>query len=231
MDITRILEIVLSLIAVFTAIILHEVAHGYVAFRLGDPTAKTRGRLTLNPLAHIDPIGTILVPIFLLIINSPFLFGWAKPVPINPGYFRNPFKGMLYVAVAGPATNLALALATTVIGRVVLLTIPDTLLFFNHTFAGNLIHVLVYLLGIFVIYNIILAVFNMIPIPPLDGSRVLTYFLPPEGRRVMIMLERYGFIILIALIYLGGLRALFNLMGGLWEGLLGSRWLIALSVF
>jgi len=231
MDITQILEIVLSLIAVFTAIILHEVAHGYVAFRLGDPTAKTRGRLTLNPLAHIDPIGTILVPIFLLIINSPFLFGWAKPVPINPGYFRNPFKGMLYVAVAGPATNVALALAATMIGRVVLLAIPDTLLFFNHTFAGNLVHALVYLLGIFVIYNVILAAFNMIPIPPLDGSRVLTYFLPPEGRRVMIMLERYGFIILIALIYLGGLRALFDLMGGLWQGLLGSRWLLALSVF
>jgi Zn-dependent protease len=231
MDITRILEIALSLIAVFTAIILHEVAHGYVAFRLGDPTAKARGRLTLNPLAHIDPIGTILVPIFLLIVNSPFLFGWAKPVPINPSYFRNPFKGMLYVAVAGPATNIALALATTVIGRIVILAIPDTLLFFNHSFAGNLVHALVYLLGIFVIYNVILAAFNMIPIPPLDGSRVLTYFLPPEGRRVMIMLERYGFIILIALIYLGGLRALFDLMGGLWQGLLGSRWLIALSVF
>ena len=231
MDITRIIEIALSLIAVFTAIILHEVAHGSVAFRLGDPTAKARGRLTLNPIAHIDPIGTILVPIFLLIMRSPFLFGWAKPVPINPSYFRNPFKGMLYVAVAGPATNLALALATTVIGRVVLLTIPDRLLFFNHTFAGNLVHALVYLLGIFVIYNIILAAFNMIPIPPLDGSRVLTYFLPPEGRRVMVMLERYGFIILIALIYLGGLQALFNLMGGLWQGLLGNRWLIALSAF
>ena len=231
MDITRIIEIALSLIAVFTAIILHEVAHGSVAFRLGDPTAKARGRLTLNPIAHIDPIGTILVPIFLLIINSPFLFGWAKPVPINPTYFRNPFKGMLYVAVAGPAMNLALALATTVIGRVVLLAIPDRLLFFNHTFAGNLVHALVYLLGIFVIYNIILAAFNMIPIPPLDGSRVLTYFLPPEGRRVMVMLERYGFIILIALIYLGGLQALFNLMGGLWQGLLGNRWLIALSAF
>jgi len=231
MDITRILEIALSLIAVFTAIILHEVAHGYVAFRLGDPTAKTRGRLTLNPLAHIDPIGTILVPVFLVIVGSSFLIGWAKPVPINPRYFRNPFKGMLYVAVAGPATNVALALAATMIGRVVLLAIPDTLLFFNHTFAGNLVHALVYLLGIFVIYNVILAAFNMIPIPPLDGSRVLTYFLPPEGRRVMIMLERYGFIILIALIYLGGLRALFDLMGGLWQGLLGSRWLLALSVF
>ncbi len=244
MDITRILEIALSLIAVFTAIILHEVAHGYVAFRLGDPTAKARGRLTLNPLAHIDPIGTILVPIFLLIINSPFLFGWAKPVPINPSYFRNPFKGMLYVAVAGPATNVALALAATVIGRVVLLAVPNSLLglverngvfyrnsIINQSFAGNLVHALVYLLGIFVVYNVILAAFNMIPIPPLDGSRVLTYFLPPEGRRVMIMLERYGFIILIALIYLGGLQVLFNLMGGLWQGLLGSRWLIALSVF
>jgi len=231
MNITHILDIVLSLVAIFTAIILHEVAHGYVAFRLGDPTAKARGRLSLNPLAHIDPIGTILVPIFLLIVHSPFLFGWAKPVPINPNYFRNPFKGMLYVAVAGPAMNIALALAATVVGRVALIAIPDTLLFFNHTFAANLVQALVYLLGIFVIYNIILAVFNMIPIPPLDGSRVLTYFLPPGGRRVMLTLERYGFLILIAIIYLGGFQALFNLMSGIWQGLLGSRWLLALSAF
>ncbi len=228
MNITKILEIILSLVALFTAIVLHEVAHGYIAYRLGDPTAKVRGRLTLNPLAHVDIIGTILVPIALVIMNSPFLIGWAKPVPINPGYFRNPFKGMFYVALAGPGTNIALALVAVIVGRVALLAVPNSLLVLRTSFAANLVHAIFYLLGVFVVYNVILAVFNMIPIPPLDGSRILTYFLPPEGRRLMISLERYGFIILIAIIYLGGLRGLFGVMNGIWSELLGSRWLLAL---
>ncbi len=237
MNIAHILEIILSLVAVFTAIVLHEVSHGYVAYRLGDPTAKARGRLSLNPLAHIDPIGTVLVPLVLVVLGSPFLFGWAKPVPINPNYFRNPFRGMLYVAIAGPAINLTLALATTGIGRLALLAVPNSLFglverngaFYrvsaiSQSFTANLVHNVFYLLGVFVIINILLAVFNMIPIPPLDGSRVLTYFLPSEGRRVMILLERYGFLILIAFIFLGGLNALFGLMGGIWNGLLGDYW-------
>jgi len=224
MNIAHILEIVLSLVAVFTAIVLHEVSHGYVAYRLGDPTAKARGRLTLNPLAHIDPIGTVLVPLVLVVLHSPFLFGWAKPVPINPNYFRNPFRGMLYVAIAGPITNLALALGATAVGRLLLLAFPDPLFFLRGTFTANIMQAIFFLMGIFVIFNIVLAVFNMIPIPPLDGSRVLTYFLPSEGRRVMILLERYGFLILIAFIFLGGLNALFGLMGGIWNGLLGNYW-------
>jgi len=224
MNIAHILEIVLSLVAVFTAIVLHEVSHGYVAYRLGDPTAKARGRLTLNPLAHIDPIGTVLVPLVLVVLHSPFLFGWAKPVPINPNYFRNPFRGMLYVAIAGPITNLALALGATAVGRLLLLAFPDPLFFLRGTFTANIMQTIFFLMGIFVIFNIVLAVFNMIPIPPLDGSRVLTYFLPSEGRRVMILLERYGFLILIAFIFLGGLNALFGLMGGIWNGLLGNYW-------
>lgn len=224
MNIAHILEIVLSLVAVFTAIVLHEVSHGYVAYRLGDPTAKARGRLTLNPLAHIDPIGTVLVPLVLVVLRSPFLFGWAKPVPINPNYFRNPFKGMLYVAIAGPATNLALALGATAVGRLLLLAFPDPFFFSSGTFIADLMRAIFFLMGIFVIFNIVLAVFNMIPIPPLDGSRVLTYFLPSEGRRVMILLERYGFLILLAFIFLGGLGALFGLMGGIWNGLLGNYW-------
>ena len=230
MNVTQILDIILSLVAVFTAIVLHEVAHGYVAYRLGDPTAKANGRLSLNPLAHIDPIGTILVPVFLVIVHSPFLIGWAKPVPINPRYFRNPFKGMLYVALAGPGMNVMLALATVIVGRVALLAFSPTYLAYATGFGPNLVHAIFFLLGMFVVYNVILAVFNMIPIPPLDGSRILTYFLPPAGRRVMLVMERYGFIILIAIIYLGGLRFLFGAIDGIWSGLLGSRWLLALMM-
>ena len=229
MNVTQILDIILMLIAVFAAIVLHEVAHGYVAYRLGDPTAKAHGRLSLNPLAHVDLIGTILVPIFLVVVHSPFLIGWAKPVPINPGYFRNPFKGMLYVALAGPGMNILLALSTVVVGRVALLAFSPTYLLYAAGFGANLVHAIFFLLGMFVVYNVILAVFNMIPIPPLDGSRILTYFLPPEGRRIMLGMERYGFIILIAIIYLGGLRGLFGAMNGIWNSLLGSHWLIAMQ--
>jgi len=217
------LEIILSLIAVFTAIVLHEFSHGYIAFRLGDPTAKMQGRLTLNPLAHIDPIGTILVPIVLVILRSPFLFGWAKPVPINPNYFRNPYKGMFYVAIAGPLMNIALALGASAIGRLAILITPLSLLY-GRGFFAYFVQTMFFLVGFFVIINIILAVFNMIPIPPLDGSRVLTYFLPPEGKRVMMQLERYGFLIVLALLYLGALRGLIGLISGIWEALLGSYW-------
>ena len=217
------LEIILSLIAVFTAIVLHEFSHGYIAFRLGDPTAKMQGRLTLNPLAHIDPIGTILVPIVLVILRSPFLFGWAKPVPINPNYFRNPYKGMFYVAIAGPLMNIALALGASAIGRLAILITPLSLLY-GRGFFAYFVQTIFFLVGFFVIINIILAVFNMIPIPPLDGSRVLTYFLPPEGKRVMMQLERYGFLIILALLYLGALRGLIGLISGIWEALLGSYW-------
>ncbi|MCK5060695.1 site-2 protease family protein [Candidatus Bipolaricaulota bacterium] len=217
------LEIVLSLIAVFTAIVLHEFSHGYIAFRLGDPTAKIQGRLTLNPLAHIDPIGTILVPIVLVILRSPFLFGWAKPVPVNPNYFRNPYKGMFYVAIAGPLMNIALALGASAIGRLAILITPLSLLY-GRGFSAYFVQTIFYLLGFFVIINIILAVFNLLPVPPLDGSRVLTYFLPPEGKRVMMQLERYGFLIVLALLYLGALRGLIGLISGIWEALLGSYW-------
>jgi len=228
-NIGSLLDIALSLVAVFAAIVFHEVSHGYVAYRLGDPTPKVRGRLTLNPLAHVDLIGTILVPLALVVMGSRFLFGWAKPVPINPNYFRKPFKGMLYVAIAGPVTNLTLALVTAGVGRLTLGAIPNSLLFYGQTFGAYLLQAVFYLLGFFVIINVILAVFNMIPIPPLDGSRVLTYFLPPEGKRIMLTLERYGFLILLALILLGGVSGLLNLTSGLWRGLLGIRWLAALA--
>jgi len=225
MNIDSILHIALSLIAIFTAIVLHEVAHGYMALRLGDPTARDLGRLTLNPLAHIDPIGTILVPIVLAILNAP-LFGWAKPVPINPRNFRNPFRGMLFVALAGPGTNIALALGASVIGRLLLLMVPQSLSTASASFGMNLLTSLFTLLGYFVIYNLFLAGLNLIPIPPLDGSRVLTYFLPTEGRRIMLSLERYGFFIFAGLLYLGVFNGVFRAVQGLGQQLLGYRWLI-----
>lgn len=226
MTIERVLEIILSVVAIFTAIVLHEYAHGYVAWRLGDPTARSKGRLTLNPLAHIDPIGTLLLPITLILLGGRPI-GWAKPVPIDPRYFRNPLRGMLFVAAAGPGTNFALALATTVVGRALLSVAPDTVLFAN-SFGGNALRWLFFLLALFLIYNILLGLFNLIPIPPLDGSRILAYFLPVDARRVMARIERYGFIILIAVVYLGGLQWLFRFVMEPAYVLLGTRWLAAL---
>ena len=225
MNLDAILTIALQLIAIFMAIVLHEVAHGYMALRLGDPTARTLGRLTLNPLAHIDPIGTILVPLVSVILSG-MAFGWAKPVPINPRYFRNPFRGMLFVALAGPGTNIALALGATVIGRLFLTMVPRTFNIANPSFGGNLVIAFFTFLAYLVIFNLFFAVLNMIPIPPLDGSRVLTYFLPTEGRRIMLSLERYGFLIVIALLYTGLLSGLFHAAQTVAQELLGYTWLV-----
>ncbi len=232
MNFELILEVILSLLAVFMAIVLHEVAHGFMALRLGDPTAKSRGRLTLNPLAHVDPVGTILIPVMIALFRFLFgwnllLFGWAKPVPINPAYFRNPLRGMLYVALAGPGTNVALALVTAGIGRLLIVLVPTGILFGSTGLAVNMIHWLFYLLSAFVLYNLLLALFNLIPVPPLDGSRILMYFLPAEGRRFLMSIERYGLFIIVAIFYLGGLNLIFNGVSGLWRLLLGTRWLVA----
>ena len=168
------------------ALTLHELAHGYVAYQLGDPTAKNAGRLTLNPIKHIDPLGVIAFVIMKI--------GWAKPVPVNPNYFKNPQKGMLLVALAGPGANVVLAIASAILTKFFIM-LPVLPLF--------ILQPLVSMLVASVWINIMFAVFNCLPIPPLDGSKVLMGLLPPSLVRSYIKLEPFGFILLLVLFYTG----------------------------
>jgi len=177
------------------AIILHEVSHAWVADRLGDSTARYSGRLTLNPVAHIDLFGTIILPLILLITPGNFIFGYAKPVPINPYNLRNPRRDIIWVSLAGILTNLALAAVSAMLFRFVASASPG---------SWSLIAIpLAMMLRVSVMINIILAIFNAIPIPPLDGSRVLAHLLPPEQAAVFSKLEPYGFIIILLLFFTG----------------------------
>lgn len=178
--------LVLVILLLAYSVILHEIAHGAAAFALGDPTARDQKRLTLNPLRHIDPVGTILLPVILVLIKSPALLGWAKPVPFDPRYFKHPRTGIALVSLAGPATNLALAAAAAVVFK---LSEP----------GGTVSTVAFY--G--VMMNVILGLFNLIPIPPLDGSKAVGVFLPDGLRRTYFSVERFGFIIVFALLYFG----------------------------
>lgn len=179
----------ISLPAIIIALTFHEFAHGFVAYKLGDPTAKNQGRLTLNPLPHLDPVG-----FFMLLF---FHFGWAKPVPINPFYFEGDRKkGVMLVSFAGPLSNLFLALLAAIILGVLFK-------FLNP--QGIIISMLSYL----ILINLVLAVFNLIPIPPLDGSKILAGILPGSSEW-MYKLEQYGFLILILLMLVGAIGKLLN---------------------
>lgn len=174
------------------ALTLHELAHGLIAYRLGDPTAKNAGRLTLNPLKHLDPLGTLA---FFII-----KFGWAKPVPVNPGYFRHPKKDMLWVALAGPVTNLGLAVISAIIAKILWLVAASL----PYSTAAEAILVPFNAMLIASVWiNLVLCIFNFLPIPPLDGSRILTGLLPDSMARSYLQLERYGFVIIMLLAFSG----------------------------
>lgn len=183
-----IILILLKVLALFIALTIHEFTHGWVARRLGDPTAEARGRLTLNPKDHIDPFGTILLPAILILTHSPVVFGWAKPVPIDPRYFHDPRKGMMWSALGGPLANLLLAGVLAIILKGMLL-------------AGIFIKVVILFLLITVQLNIFLALFNLIPIPPLDGGRVMVGLLPAGPAMALSRIEPYGFLIVLVLMY------------------------------
>lgn len=174
---------------VLLAICMHEAAHGYVAWRLGDDTAKRLGRVSINPLRHIHPVGTVLLPALLFFLKAPFLFGYAKPVPVNFTRLRHPKTDMIWVALAGPGINIFLA----VVSAVLLYTVE---------FAGPYAHILEENLSNSFLINISLAVFNMFPLPPLDGGRIITGILPVKWAISYAKLESYGLFILIGLIFL-----------------------------
>ncbi|MDX9715726.1 MAG: site-2 protease family protein [Dissulfurispiraceae bacterium] len=197
-DIIR--QVAVSAIPILVAITFHEVAHGYTAYRLGDSTAKVMGRLTLNPLAHIDIFGTVLMPVMLLVMtNGQFVFGYAKPVPVNPMNFKNIRQGMAISAAAGPATNLLLAVASVILLKILLFS-SDML---SAELISSVIKPVAMMLTASITINIVLAVFNMIPIPPLDGGRVLMGLLPFKYSQSIARIEPYGFIIVLLLLITG----------------------------
>jgi len=177
-------DFIFIIIILIFSVILHELAHGYSALMLGDPTAKYSGRLTLNPLKHIDPFGSVILPLILYILPGSLIFGWAKPVPYNPYNLRNQKWGEAIVAISGPLTNILIAL---VFGLIIRFGVSFSLV--SDAFVN--------LSSIIVIMNIVLAIFNLVPIPPLDGSKILFSILPTRFLALRSVFEQYGFILVL----------------------------------
>lgn len=182
---------IFSIVILIFSIVIHEFAHGWMADSLGDPTAKHLGRLTLNPIPHIDLMGSIIIPLFLLLSNSGFIIGWAKPVPYNPYNLKDQKNGPALVGAAGPASNLLLALIFGIIIRILLIQ------------GIAMDSSIIMLFSIIVFYNILLAIFNLVPIPPLDGSKILFHFMPYSMHGIRETLERNGMLFLILFIFFG----------------------------
>ena len=194
----NIVDIIMQVAVLVFAVIIHEVSHGYVAYRLGDPTARDAGRLTLNPIPHIDPFMSILLPAFLIFSGSPFVIGGAKPVPINPAYFKNHKKDVLLVSIAGPGSNIILAIIGiglfVLAAKVPFLRNPGVFRLFQYM----------------IIINTVLAVFNLLPVPPLDGSNILMSLLPDEAAYNFAKLAPFGFLIIIVMLMFNVFELILN---------------------
>ncbi len=180
------ISLIFSIVVLILSIVIHEVSHGYAAYMLGDKTAFYEGRLTLNPIKHLDPMGSIIIPLLLIFSQAGFVIGWAKPVPYNPYNLRNQKWGEAWVAFAGPLSNIIIAVLCGILVRLSL--------------ANGMVGAFVSFLSTVVFINIVLAIFNLVPIPPLDGSKILFMFLPLRYRNVRNYLERYGFILTLVFI-------------------------------
>lgn len=190
----NILIIIFQLAILIFSVMIHEISHGYMADYLGDPTARLAGRLTLNPMKHLDWFGSVFLPLtFYILSGGSFIFGWAKPMPYNPYNLKDPRKGGALIAAAGPASNFAIALVFGLAIRM--------MMFLNFTALAPLY----ILFGAIVFVNILLCVFNLVPIAPLDGSKVLYALLPPTkfSREIIIFMERYGLILVLAFVFFG----------------------------
>lgn len=190
MELTLIQKIAVSALPIIFAITVHEAAHGYVAKYFGDLTAEKMGRITLNPLKHIDPLGTIILPALTLMLGG-ILFGWAKPVPVNFANLRNPKKDMLWVAAAGPASNFVMAVFWALVLNFSM-SVPENIAFF-----------LLEMSKVGIMINLVLMVLNLLPLPPLDGGRIAVSLLPMDLAMQLSKLEKYGFFILMALLFTG----------------------------
>jgi len=184
---------VLQISVLIFSVIIHEVAHGYVAYKCGDNTARLAGRLTLNPVPHIDIFGSIILPLCLMLFHAP-VFGWAKPVPVNTRYFKNYKKDIILVSIAGVSANFLLAIVASIIMFIIRIVLTD---------SASVLVSAHYILQYVVVINVVLGVLNLIPIPPLDGSRVFFFMLPKELAYKYAKLEPYGFFIIFALLAIG----------------------------
>jgi Zn-dependent protease len=206
----NVITLVISLFVLLFAITIHEAAHGWAASKLGDETARSMGRVTLNPIAHIDPFGTVLLPLLLVLMKAP-PFGWAKPVPVNPFNLRNPRRDNLWISAAGPMANILAAVLSLLAIILVKLASPDVSVFLKNFLMGrgglpsgfHPLEGLVIILFYGVLVNTYLVVFNLIPVPPLDGSGVLMGLLSEGAAQKYDRLRPYGFLIVIGLIYMG----------------------------
>ncbi len=192
----RVTQIVIRIFVLYFAIVVHEVSHGYVAYLRGDPTAKVMGRLTLNPVPHIDLFGSIIIPGFLIFTNSPFIIGWAKPVPVDIRRFENPLQDFAITSFAGPVSNFAQVAVYTILFKMTAsLDGPSWLAFL--AFSGAAV-------------NLFLGIFNLIPIPPLDGSRLVAAVLPTELAVRYLSIERFGFMLIFILLWAGAFQPIFQ---------------------
>lgn len=210
----EILILIFQLAVLLFSVMIHEISHGATALLLGDTTAKDAGRLTLNPLKHLDLIGSIILPITLFILSAgTFVIGWAKPVPYNPLRLKNPSRGAAFIGAAGPLSNILVAVIFSLLMR-----------FLTVVSIGSATGPLLFLISFIVFINLLLAVFNLLPIPPLDGSNILFALLSERFRELKFFLFRYGFWILILFIFIGGFQLILGpIVGFLYQIMTGQR--------